>query len=215
MVGMQKRSPSVLAFWLSRWRGVLVGLKVHADRDKSFHRWISKDRDTGSNPGPRSLSLSLPLSLSLSLPPLSRHTVAVQRAICALNRNALWNNARIPLATKDITLVVARVFLVRGGTRCRGLAGNLFLVSRVDLPRSDRIWKCLPDVAGDRLQFCSERFGRFFLFFLFFQTKRKKKLPDSVVRTWNNYACELENTWRMIIREISYIYELIHKYGPR
>lgn len=43
-----------------------------------------------------------------------RHTVAVQRAICALNRNALWNNARLPLVTKNITAVAQRVSLVRG-----------------------------------------------------------------------------------------------------
>ena len=41
------------ASWVSRCRGVPVGLKVHADRDKSFHRWISKNRDTGI-PGPTS-----------------------------------------------------------------------------------------------------------------------------------------------------------------
>lgn len=55
---------------------------------------------------------------------------------------------------------------------------NLFLVSRVDLPRSDRIWKCLPDVAGDRLQFVQNDSEGFFFFFLFFFSK----LPDSTYR---------------------------------
>ena len=41
-----------------------------------------------------SLSLSLSFSLFFSLGTLDEHTEAVQRAICALNRNALWNNAR-------------------------------------------------------------------------------------------------------------------------
>lgn len=63
---------------------------------------------------------------------------------------------------------------------------NLFLVSLVDLPRSDRIWKCLPDVAGDRLQFVqndSEGCRFFFLFsFFLFQTERKKnfRIPHTV-----------------------------------
>lgn len=63
---------------------------------------------------------------------------------------------------------------------------NLFLVSRVDLPRSDRIWKCLPDVAGDRLQFVqndSEGCRFFFSFFFFsFPNRAKEKLPDSTYR---------------------------------
>ena len=177
MVGMQKRSPSILAFWLSRWRGVLVGLKVHADRDKSFHRWISKDRDTGSNPRSLSLSLSLSLALSLSLSPLSRHTVAVQRAICALNRNALWNNARIPLATKDITLVVARVFLVRGGARCRGLAPTFFLCLVWICPALigfGNVYRTLPAIGYSLFRTIRKVVG-FFFFFLFFFSKPSER----------------------------------------
>lgn len=124
--------------------------------------------------GPGIPDPTLPLSLSLS--PLSRYTVAVQRAICALNRNALWNNARIPLATKDITLVVRPSTFLGGGARCRGLVPTFFLC--LAWICSDRIWKCLPDVAGDRLQFVPQRFGRLSVLFFFRRTERKKELLD-------------------------------------
>lgn len=72
-----------------------------------------------------------------------RHTVAVQRAICALNRNALWNNARLPLVTKNIT-AVAQSVPRSWCARCRGLSRTFFLCL-VDPPCPDRIWNCLPN----------------------------------------------------------------------
>lgn len=117
------------ASWVSRCRGVPVGLKVHADRDKSFHRWISKNRDTGFNQLSR-----------------CRHTVAVQRAICALNRNALWNNAQDLARDKGYYCCCQSVssFVVSVVARCRGLVPTFFLCL-VDPLYSDRIWKCLPN----------------------------------------------------------------------
>lgn len=73
-----------------------------------------------------------------------RHTVAVQRAICALNRNALWNNAQDLARDKGYYCCCQSVFsfVVSVVARCRGLVPTFFLCL-VDPLYSDRIWKCL------------------------------------------------------------------------
>lgn len=75
-----------------------------------------------------------------------RHTVAVQRAICALNRNALWNNAQDLARDKGYYCCCQSVssFVVSVVARCRGLVPTFFLCP-VDPLYSDRIWKCLPN----------------------------------------------------------------------